>query len=102
MTKAPEIVRFNPPNGARDVSPAVTELRVTFNVPMSGGFSWCGDGPNFPTTPDGTKPYWTDGGKTCVLPVVLKPGSDYELGLNSPSHKNFKSAEGVPLEPVLY
>jgi hypothetical protein len=100
--KAPEIVSLDPPNGARNVNPAMTELRVTFSVPMGDGFSWTGGGPHFPTIPDGKKPYWTDGGKTCVLPVELKPGSEYGLGLNSPSYKGFQSGEGVPLPPVSY
>ena len=51
---------------------------------------------------EGKKPYWTDDGKTCVLPVELKPGWEYGLGLNSPSYKGFQSAEGVPLTPVDY
>ena len=101
-TKAPTIVSLSPPNGARDGSLALTELRVTFNVPMGRGFSWCGDGPNYPATPGGKKPYWTDGGKTCVLPVELKPGWEYELGINCPSFRGFQSDEGVPLTPVDY
>jgi hypothetical protein len=100
--KTPEIVSLNPPNGATDVRSAVTELRVTFNVPMGGGMSWCGAGPNFPAIPDGKKARWIDGGKTCVLPVELKPGWQYEMGLNSRSFKNFQSEEGVPLTPVVY
>ena len=88
--------------GAQDVSPDLKELRVTFNVPMGGGFSWTGGGPEFPTIPEGKKPFWTEDHKTCVLPVELKPNSQYRLGLNSPSYKNFKSAEGVPLAPVVY
>jgi hypothetical protein len=100
--KAPEIVSLDPPNGASDVSPALTELRVTFSVPMGEGFSWTGGGPNYPPNPSGKKPYWTDGGKTCVLPVALKPGSEYQLGLNSPSFKGFRSEDGVPLVPVGY
>ena len=75
-------------------------MRVTFNVPMAGGFSWTGSGPNFPKTAG--HPYWTEDRKTCVLPVELKPNWDYRLGLNSPSFKNFKSRSGVPLEPVEY
>ncbi len=100
--KAPEIVSLSPVNGARNVSPAVTELRVTFNVRMGGGMSWCGDGPTYPASPAGKDAYWTEDGKTCVFPVELKPGSEYELGLNSQSYKNFRSAAGVPLTPVLY
>jgi RNA polymerase sigma-70 factor (ECF subfamily) len=100
--KGPEIVSLDPRNGASDVSPAVTELRVTFNVAMGKGFSWCGDGPNFPTSPAGKRPYWTDDGKTCVLPVELKPSWEYRLGLNSRSFRNFQSEDGTPLEPVVY
>ena len=101
-SKAPEIVSLNPPNGANDVSPAVAELRVTFNVPMDGGMSWCGGGPHYPASPAGKGAYWTGGGKTCVLPVELKPGWDYQLGINSLSFKNFRSDEGVSLAPVGY
>jgi beta-lactamase regulating signal transducer with metallopeptidase domain len=101
-TVKPEIVSMSPKNGANDVDPKTKELRVTFNVPMGGGFSWTGGGPSFPPNPDSKKPYWTDGGKTCVLPVELKSGAEYKLGLNSPSHKNFQSAGGVPLDPVSY
>jgi RNA polymerase sigma-70 factor (ECF subfamily) len=100
--ETPKIVSLDPPNGARDVSPSVTELRVTFNVPMGGGMSWCGGGPNFPTSPEGKRAFWTDGGKTCVMPVELKPNWEYQMGLNSRSFRNFQSDEGVPLDPVIY
>ncbi len=101
-TAKPEIVSLTPANGATDVDPGLGELRITFNVPMAGGFSWTGGGPEFPVIPLGKKPFWSPDHKTCVLPVSLKPGSSYRLGLNSPSHKNFQSAGGVPLEPVSY
>ena len=98
----PQIVALTPKNGAQDVDPTLTELRVTFNVPMGDGFSWTGGGPQYPNTQPGKKPYWTDDHLTCVLPVQLQPGSDYRLGLNSPSFRGFQSATGVPLEPVSY
>jgi Bacterial Ig-like domain len=98
----PMIVGLLPRNGAQDVDPNLKELRVTFNVPMAEGFSWTGGGEQFPTIPDGKKPFWTDDHKTCVLPVELKPGSEYHLGINSPSHKNFQSSGGVPVDPVNY
>jgi hypothetical protein len=100
--QAPKIVSATPPIGAQDVSPDLKELRVTFNVPMEGGFSWTGGGPQFPTIPEGQKPSWTGDHKTCVLPVELKPNWQYRLGLNSPSFKNFRSVEGVALAPVAY
>lgn len=101
-TAKPQIVKMIPENRATDVDPKTTELRVTFNMPMKNGFSWTGGGPAYPETPAGKKPFWTEDQKTCVLPVELKPGAEYRLGLNSPSHKNFQSATGVPLDPVTY
>lgn len=98
----PQIVSTSPPNGATDVDPSITEITVTFDRDMGMGFSWTGGGPTFPKVPAGKKPQWTEDGKTCVLPVELKPDSFYMLGLNSPSHKNFQSEGGVPLDPVLY
>ena len=97
----PRIVKLEPPNGAPDVDPNLTELRVTFNVPMQSGFSWTGSGPQFPGRED-KRPYWTEDRKTCMLPVQLQANWQYRVGLNSSSHNNFKSEAGVPLEPVSY
>jgi hypothetical protein len=102
QVRIPTIVSMPPPNGASGVDPTLTEIRVVFDMPMGGGFSWTGGGPAFPERSEGKKPFWTDEGKTCVLPVQLKPGWNYSLGLNSFSHKNFQSKWGVPLEPVHY
>jgi hypothetical protein len=77
-------------------------LRVTFDRPMAEGFSWTGGGPEFPTIPEGQGAKWSRNRRTCTLPVALQPDKSYRLGLNSPSFKNFKSREGVPLEPVVY
>lgn len=100
--RKPEIVSLDPANGAQSVSPGLKELRVTFNMPMKGGFSWTGGGTQFPTLVDGKRPYWTDDRLTCVLPVELEPGKEYRLGLNSRSARNFQSESGVPSEPVIY
>jgi hypothetical protein len=105
MTLVPQVVKLDPYNGAQNVSPAVTELRVTFSVPMGGGCSWCSvsdDGADYPKGPEGKRVYWTEDKLTCVLPVELKPGMTYRLSLNAPEFKNFQSAGGVPLEPVEY
>ncbi len=99
--RAPRIEKISPENGADDVDPRLSLISVTFDVPMdTGSFSWTGGGPTFPKTPAGQKPRWSRNGKTCTLPVELAPGTRYELGLNSFSHKNFATRWGVPLEPV--
>ncbi len=101
MAVKPRIVAIIPKNGSQNVNPDLTEIRVTFNVPMAAGFSWTGGGLDFPTIPNGSKPYWTENHRTCVLPVKLEPGHTYYLGLNSLSYKNFQSSGGVPLPPVV-
>lgn len=101
QTRKPAIVSFDPPNGAAGVDPNVKEIRITFNVAMGGGFSWTG-GDDVPPCPEGRRPYWTPDRKTCVRPVALQPQHTYRVGLNSPSHKNFQSEGGVPLDPVRY
>ncbi len=93
---------FLAPAGVTNVAPGLKELRVTFNLPMGGGFSWTGGGADFPKIPAGQQPRWSEDRKTCVLPVELKPNCEYRLGLNCRSHKNFQSVGGVPLDPILF
>jgi len=99
---APEIKSMEPNNGAMNVDPKTTELKVTFNMPMNSGMSWTGGGPSFPKLAEGKKASWSADGLTCTLPVTLAPAHDYQLGLNSANHKNFQSKAGVSLEPVVY
>ena len=96
----PEAVSLAPGDGDESVSPTLERLTVTFDRPMGGGFSWTGGGDHYPETTG--KPEWSADKKTCTLPVKLKPNWDYVLGLNSPSHNNFQSESGVPLEPVAW
>ena len=98
----PVILEIIPTNGADGVDSRTTELRVTFSLPMAAGFSWTGSGPDYPAMPENERPHWTEDRRTCILPVRLEPNRQYRLGLNSPSHKNFQSADGVPLDPVIF
>jgi len=101
--RVPKVVKLVPENGATDVDPATRMIRVTFDMPMdTAGYSFTGGGPSFPSAPGGAKPRWSADGKTCMLPISLAPGRQYELGLNSVTHKNFTSKWGVPLVPVRY
>jgi carboxyl-terminal processing protease len=100
--RVPSIVSLEPENGAKEVDPGSTTLRVTFDVPMDEGISWTGGGTTFPKIPEGKTASWSDDGLTCTLPVALEPDHDYQLGLNSVTHKNFTSKWGVPLEEVVY
>jgi hypothetical protein len=102
--RVPEIATLTPKQDATGVDPAITELRVTFDVRMGEGMSWTwsGAGERFPKPPAGKQATWSADGLTCSLPVALDPGREYELGLNNRDHVNFQSEWGVPLAPVVY
>ncbi len=76
-----------------DVDPALKEITASFNQPMRDRqWSWCGPPETFPAMA-GSSAYDADR-VTCRLPVKLEPGKVYWVGINSPSHKNFKSLAG--------
>ena len=89
-----------PANGAADVNPGLTEIRVTFDRPMKDrSWSMCGGGPH---CPEGTgKPYYNTERTTWTIPVQLKPDWDYKFSLNCETYDGFRSEEGTPLEPTL-
>lgn len=97
---APNIVSLEPSNGAADVSPSRSELVVTFDIPMGGGFSWTKAGGVFPETTGRAE--WNEDRTVCRLPVALEPGQTYKLGINHPYANNFQSESGVPLAPVVW
>jgi hypothetical protein len=94
----PHVVSTEPKFGAKDVDAALSELKVTFDLPMGGGMSFTGDVP----AASGGRPAWSKDRRTITLPIKLEPGREYRFGLNSPRHVNFQSAAGVPLEPVAF
>jgi hypothetical protein len=96
---APKVVWMNPPSGATDVDPALTVITVVFDRPMrDGSWSVVGGGADFPETTG--PPSYDDERRVFTLPVRLKPGWTYRFGLNSERFTAFRSAEGVPLEPL--
>lgn len=94
----PHVVKMSPENGAVGVDPKTKQIRITFDRKMFDAWSVVGGGENFPEI-DGDIHY-ANNKKTLIIPVKLKPNWTYEFGLNSESNTFFKSADGVPLEPV--
>jgi hypothetical protein len=91
----PAIIKTSPEAFAKDVDPAMTAITVTFNQKMrDGSWSWTGGGETYPE-PVGSPSYLPDM-KTCQRNVKLQPGKVYWIGVNSPSHKNFKNERGEP------
>jgi hypothetical protein len=93
--REPIVVHTSPAPFSRSVSPSLTEITVTFDRPMlDGGWSWTGGGETYPEIT--ARPGYDEARRTCTLPVKLEPGKAYWVGINSPSHKNFKAADGTP------
>ncbi|MFB3915151.1 MAG: Ig-like domain-containing protein [Terriglobales bacterium] len=95
----PRVIATFPQNGSQDVDPSTTQISVTFNQAMTDkSWSWAyEDKSKFPVTT--AKPYYTDGGTKCVLPVKLEPNKEYAIWINTAKFKNFKSASGAPAQP---
>jgi tetratricopeptide (TPR) repeat protein len=94
---APEIVSTTPVAFATDVDPNLPAITVTFDQEMvPGDWSWTGGGETYPKV-TGDIAYDATG-KTCRLPVKLEPGKVYQVGINSPSYRSFKSMKGVPAD----
>ena len=99
--RKPQIVSLTPPNGAKDVDPALPAPR---QVRCADGQGLLLDGRRIgiPQVARGQRALLVRRPQDLALPVKLEPGHEYRLGLNSPSFQNFQSAAGIPLEPVVY
>jgi hypothetical protein len=97
----PRVVETFPANGATDVDPATSEIRVTFDKEMADGcWSWVRSSPDeFPESTGDV--HYLEGMKTCVMPVKLEPGTKYVVWFNSANYQNFKDREGRPAVPHL-
>jgi len=92
----PRVVRTDPPAFKNDVSSDLDKITVTFSQPMTDqSWSWTGGGDTYPEVVG--KVAYNATRTVCTLPVKLQPGKVYWVGVNSPSHRNFKSASGVPV-----
>ncbi len=99
IAKEPKVVKMIPADGAKNVDPTLTEIKVTFDRPMrNGSWAFVGGGPNFPETTG--KPSYDKECKVLTLPVRLKPNWEYRFSLNGGKYMAFTSQEGVPLRPV--
>ena len=100
FARSPKVIRIFPENGAVDVKPGPTKIRILFDQDMTIGknYSLCGAGENFPEIIG--EPKWT-GRRAFVFSANLKPNHEYMFGINSPSAQNFKSIRGEPAEVLV-
>ncbi len=94
----PKVVKASPDNKQLEVDPALAELRIVFDQPMSpGGRSLVNSSRGlFPELVG--KPRWEDE-RTFVWPMKLEPNTDYWLSVNSTRFVNFRSKTGESAEP---
>jgi len=100
-TAPPVVIATSPIAGATDVDANLKEIRVTFSKRMMDK-SWSWSQTSAAAFPDitGDIEYDKDG-RTCVLPVSLKPGQTYAIWLNSQKLGNFKDRSGRSAVPYL-
>jgi hypothetical protein len=98
---SPFVVATFPEQRDTKVDPATSEIRVTFNKRMlDRSWSWCRvEGAAYPEVKSG--PHYSEDGKTCTLPVILRPGTRYLVRFNSESHDNFQDEELRPAVPYV-
>lgn len=97
----PVVVRTIPESGAKNVDPALPEIRVTFSKEMMDkSWAWVQIAPeNFPQIIG--EPRYLKDNKTCILTVRLEPGKTYIIWLNTQRFTNFKDTDGRPAQPYL-
>lgn len=97
----PVVVETQPPSGARDVAPGITEIRVRFSKPMTDeSWSWSTAWEN--STPESVgPPHYLADQRTCIMKVRLQPDRTYGWWLNSGKFHSFQDQGGRPAVPYL-
>jgi len=77
----PQVVKISPENGDMNVDPGTSNIIITFDRPMSGGYSFCrGVGANWNHHPESTgKAYWNQDKTQITFPVKLRSGWEYSI-----------------------
>jgi len=104
QSPAPRIIKMFPENGAKNVDPNISQVYLTFDIPMGGGRAWASnnaDGTALDHDPDQTV-FWTADRLTCVAPVKLQPNKKYVVYLNIRPFIGFASLAGVPSAGLTY
>lgn len=96
----PHVIALEPANGAQNVDPNLSEIKVTFDRPMSpNSWSFCQRGADhFPDFL--AKPSFNADRTVITVPVRLRPEWNYHIFLNSPPFLGFRSAQGGTLPAV--
>ncbi|MCL2349422.1 MAG: M56 family metallopeptidase [Planctomycetaceae bacterium] len=101
--RVPKIVNIFPKNKAKNVDPNITQVYVTFDIPMTEGMAWAQRSDRTAIdSEEGQRAFWTADKRTCVLPVKLTPEKTYEVLMNFKPFLGFYSEGGVPAKELFY
>jgi hypothetical protein len=102
----PRVVKTEPADQAKDVDPALREIKVTFDRPMQTDKAWSwmilSEIGLYPGDRTLGEPRWENENKTCVLPVRLSPATLYAVGVNSPRNFGFRDTNGKAAVPFAW
>lgn len=93
----PKVIETVPADGAHDVDPRLTEIRITFDQDMGGQTAIIGFRAAV-RSPGGGQGRWVSP-RVLAVPVKLEPDHFYELSLNCPAVTDFRNVAGEPLAP---
>jgi hypothetical protein len=100
QSRRPVVVSTSPETLNNAFDPDAAEISVTFDQPMMNfSWSWVGGGEHYPET-TGDPKYDSDR-QTCRLPVKLKPGHWYWIGINSEKYVYFQTEKHIPAKPYV-
>jgi ankyrin repeat protein len=103
---APDLVSSNVDGDDRKIDPSLTELVLTFDRPMNTRRYHLAtvNAKKYGVFPElvGDDPISFRDERTLVLRVKLEPNKKYGFGMNEENRLEFRSAEGVPLEPLIF
>ena len=101
--RVPKIIATFPKNNAKDVDPNITQVYVTFDIPMGSGRAWAQRSNQTALDFDEDEElFWTADRRTCVAPVKLKANKTYEILMNVPPFIGFASEAGVASRQLIY
>ncbi len=98
----PVVIKTYPVSGSADVSSTLGMIKVTFSKKMLTKKMWSWVMITKDSFPEmNGEPYFERDGKTCVLPVKLKPGKTYAIWINSQKFNYFRDLTGNTAVPYL-
>jgi RNA polymerase sigma-70 factor (ECF subfamily) len=92
------VIKSVPESGSTNVSPDLTEIRVTFSKTMGDGWAWCRAAME---TPSLSNIHYDNERRIIIATTKLDPGHQYAVWLNLQGCTGFKDMDGQSSVPFL-